>query len=219
MMVSTMKSNRISAMLEEGRTVLSDGAMGTMLFDAGLEFGDPPELWNVERPEAVNAIQSAYIQAGSQLLLTNTFGGSRYRLQQHGLQDRVHELNRAGAGNLKAAIDAVGSTALVAGDIGPSGEIMAPLGDLEFGDAVVAFAEQCTGLVDGGVDVIWIETLSSMEEMAAAVRGVQQVDGDIPIIATRTNNLQNMQVSLPNLHRHALLRSHLVLTINLVLLL
>ena len=137
----------------------------------------------MERPEAVNAIKSAYIQAGAQLLVTNTFGGTSYRLRQHGLQERVHELNRAAAANLRATIDAVGSTAMVAGNIGPSGEIMAPLGDLHFEDAVVSFAEQCTGLVDGGVDVIWIETLSSLDEMAAAVRGVQQVDADIPIVA------------------------------------
>lgn len=177
-----MSTNRLRAMLEECGTLLADGAMGTMLFEAGLEFGDPPELWNVERPEAVNAIQCAYIQAGAQLMLTNTFGGSRFRLRQHGLQERVHELNRAGAANLRASIDAVGSTALVAGDIGPSGEIMAPLGDLDFEDAVVAFAEQCGGLVAGGVDVIWIETLSSVDELAAAVRGVRQVDAEIPIV-------------------------------------
>ncbi len=183
-MVAATKANRLQAMLEECGTILADGAMGTMLFESGLEFGDPPELWNVERPEAVNAIQGAYIQAGAQLLLSNTFGGSRFRLRQHGLQKRTHELNRAGAANLRAAIDAVGSTALVAGDIGPSGEIMAPLGDLDFEDAVAGFAEQCGGLVAGGVDVIWIETLSSMEEMAAAVRGVRQIEAEIPIVAS-----------------------------------
>ena len=182
-MVVAMKADQLRDMLEDCGTLIADGAMGTMLFEAGLEFGDPPELWNVEQPESVNAIQSAYIQAGAQLLLTNTFGGSRFRLGQHGLQERTHELSRAGAANLRSTIDALGSTALVAGDIGPSGEIMEPLGELDFEDAVAGFAEQCGGLVAGGVDVIWIETMSSAEEMAAAVQGVRQVDLQIPIIA------------------------------------
>ncbi|MDP6225894.1 MAG: homocysteine S-methyltransferase family protein, partial [Anaerolineales bacterium] len=95
-------------MLEETGTLLADGAMGTMLFEAGLEFGYPPELWNVERPEVVKAIQRSYIQAGAQLLLTNTFGGSRFRLRQHGLRERVYELNRAGAANLRTEIEKAG---------------------------------------------------------------------------------------------------------------
>lgn len=178
-----MNANRLRAMFKKSGTLLADGAMGTMLFDAGLEFGDPPELWNVDRPEAVQVIQREYIKAGAQLLLTNTFGGSSFRLRQHSLQERVHELNRAGAANLRALIDAEDSNALVAGDIGPSGEIMAPLGDLEFEDALKAFAEQSGGLMAGGADVIWIETMSSVEEMDAAVRGVRQVDAEIPIMA------------------------------------
>ena len=181
-MTLSMKLNRLRDMLEEYGTLLTDGAMGTMLFEAGLEFGDPPELWNVEHPEVVNSIQSAYAHSGSHLLLTNTFGGSRFRLRQHGLQDRKHELNRSGAANLRGTIDALGMPCLVAGDIGPSGEIMAPLGELDFEDAVVGFAEQCDGLIEGGADLIWIETLSSLEEMTAAVLGVQQINPRIPII-------------------------------------
>ncbi len=179
-----MTAHRLRTMLEETGTLLADGAMGTMLFEAGLEFGYPPELWNVERPEVVKAIQRSYIQAGAQLLLTNTFGGSRFRLRQHGLRERVYELNRAGAANLRTEIEKAGSTALVAGDVGPSGEIMAPLGELEFDDAVVGFAEQSRGLVAGGADFIWIETLSAVEELRAAVNGVRKADAEIPIVAT-----------------------------------
>jgi 5-methyltetrahydrofolate--homocysteine methyltransferase len=171
-------------MVEGSDTVLADGAMGTMLFEAGLVFGDPPELWNLERSEVVSSIQRAYVQAGAQLLLTNTFGGSRFRLRQHGLHERVHELNRAGAANLRTEIEKAGSNALVAGDVGPSGEIMAPLGELEFEDAVAGFTEQCGGLVAGGVDFIWIETMSAVEELRAAVSGVRKADAEIPIIAT-----------------------------------
>lgn len=181
-MKATNNVNRLQGMLEKHSTLLTDGAMGTMLFEAGLEFGDPPELWNIERADVVNSIQSAYVQAGAHLLLTNTFGGSSFRLRQHGLQDRQYELNRFGAANLKNTIESLDSTSLVAGDIGPSGEIMAPLGDLEFEEAVAGFAEQCDGLIEGGVDLIWIETLSSMEEMEAAVLGVKQINSDIPII-------------------------------------
>ncbi|HJO33654.1 MAG: betaine--homocysteine S-methyltransferase [Anaerolineales bacterium] len=179
-----MTAHRLRAMVEGSDTVLADGAMGTMLFEAGLVFGDPPELWNLERSEVVSSIQRAYVQAGAQLLLTNTFGGSRFRLRQHGLHERVHELNRAGAANLRTEIEKAGSNALVAGDVGPSGEIMAPLGELEFEDAVAGFTEQCGGLVAGGVDFIWIETMSAVEELRAAVSGVRKADAEIPIIAT-----------------------------------
>ena len=179
-----MTAHRLRTILEGSGTLLADGATGTMLFEAGLEFGEPPELWNVERPEVVGSIQRAYVQAGAQLLLTNTFGGSRFRLRQHGLRERVYELNRAGAANLRTEIEKAGSTALVAGDVGPSGEIMAPLGELEFEDAVAGFTEQCGGLVAGGVDFLWIETMSAVEELRAAVSGVRKADAEIPIIAT-----------------------------------
>src|SRR5262245_54802722 len=103
--------------------LLADGAMGTMLFEAGLQFGDPPEAWNVMHPDVIRSIQRGYLDAGSQILLTNTFGGSRFRLGMHNLQSRVDELNRTAAILLRAEVDAAGGQALVAGDIGPSGEI------------------------------------------------------------------------------------------------
>ncbi len=166
--------------------ILADGAMGTMLFEAGLQFGDPPEVWNVAHPDIIRGIHRGYLEAGSQILLTNTFGGSRFRLGMHNLQGRVAELNRTAAIILRAEVEAAGGHALVAGDIGPSGEIFAPLGTLEYADGVEGFAEQAAALVAGGVDIIWIETMSALEEMAAAVEGVRRASADIPIITTMT---------------------------------
>jgi 5-methyltetrahydrofolate--homocysteine methyltransferase len=158
--------------------------MGTQLFEAGLEFGDPPEAWNVQYPDRVRAIHRAYLAAGSRIVLTNTFGGSRFRLAMHNLQDRVVEFNQAAAVNLRAEVSAHGGAALVAGDIGPSGEILAPLGTLEYADAVDGFSEQAGALVDGGVDVLWIETMSHLDEVRAAIEGARRASPTTPIIVT-----------------------------------
>jgi len=160
--------------------------MGTMLFAAGLQFGDPPEVWNLSHPDVVRRIQRGYLEAGSRILLTNTFGGNRLRLGLHGLQDRVAELNRTAAILARAEVDAAGGRALVAGDIGPSGEIVAPLGTLAYEVAVDAFAEQAAALVAGGVDLIWIETMSDLQEIRAAIEGVRRTASGIPVIATMT---------------------------------
>jgi 5-methyltetrahydrofolate--homocysteine methyltransferase len=166
--------------------ILADGAMGTMLFEAGLQFGDPPEVWNVAHPDRVRAIQRAYLAAGSQILLTNTFGGNRFRLGMHNLQARVPELNRTAAILARAEVEAAGGRAVVAGDIGPSGEILAPVGTLEYADAVEGFAEQAEALIAGGADVIWIETMSALEEVQAAMEGARRASAEIPIITTMT---------------------------------
>jgi len=160
--------------------------MGTMLFEAGLQFGEPPERWNVDHPERVQAVHQAYLQAGSRILLTNTFGGNRWRLSLHKLEGRARELVEAGARNTRAAVEAAGGRALVAGDIGPSGSLLAPLGELEEAEAVTGFAEQAEALLAGGADVIWIETMSDLGEVAAAVRGVRQASSDVPILTTMT---------------------------------
>jgi 5-methyltetrahydrofolate--homocysteine methyltransferase len=178
--------NKLEALLNSNPIVMADGAMGTMLFEAGLTFGDPPEVWNVTHPDVVRGIHRGYIDAGSKLILTNTFGGNRFRLGMHNLQSRVHELNRTAAIILRAEVDVAGTGALVVGDIGPSGEILSPLGTLEYEDAVAGFAEQAEALVAGGVDVIWIETMSALEEIQAAVEGVRRASPDIPIITTMT---------------------------------
>ena len=172
-----------SELLAQPGVILADGAMGTMLMANGLAFGNSPELWNVDEPQRVEEIHAAYVQAGARILLTNTFGGNRFRLQLHNLQERAAELNRAAA---RLAREAAGGAALVAGDIGPSGGILAPLGELEPEAAVAGFAEQAAALVEGGVDVIWLETMSSLEEMRAAFDGVRRASADIPIITTMT---------------------------------
>src|SRR6478736_392739 len=180
------ENRRWRELLAEGGPILADGAMGTMLFAAGLQFGDPPETWNVAHPEVVRRIHRGYLDAGSRIVMTNTFGGNRLRLRLHGLDPRVSELNRTAAILLRAEVDAAGGHALVAGDIGPTGEIMAPLGTLDEDEAVDVFAQQAAALVAGGVDLIWIETMSHLSEIGAAIRGARRASAQIPIIATMT---------------------------------
>ena len=168
--------------IETNRFVLGDGAMGTMLQQMGLTSGGAPELWNVERPDIIRKIYQSYVDAGSQIIETNTFGGTRYRLALHNLQDRVHELNYAGAA---LARDVAGQEVFVAGSMGPTGELLQPVGELAFEDAVDAFAEQAAALAEGGVDFFLIETMSDLNEVRAAVEGCQRVS-DLPIAATMT---------------------------------
>jgi 5-methyltetrahydrofolate--homocysteine methyltransferase len=177
---------RWDAVVRTGTTTLADGAMGTMLFASGLQFGDPPEIWNLTQPDVIRRIQRGYLDAGSRILLTNTFGGNRLRLSLHGNDRRVAELNQMAALLLRAEADAIDGTALVAGDIGPTGSIMTPIGTLDFAEAVDVFAEQAAALVAGGVDLIWIETMSDLEEIRAAIEGVRQVAPSIPLITTMT---------------------------------
>ncbi len=179
-------SARFRELLDGGGPVMADGAMGTMLFQNGLQFGDPPEVWNLTQPEIIRRVQRGYLDAGSQIIMTNTFGGNRLRLALHGLSERVDELNRTAAILARAEVRASGDTALVAGDIGPSGEIVAPLGTLDYDIAVDVFREQAASLVAGGVDLIWIETMSDLNEIKAAVEGVRQAAPGIALITTMT---------------------------------
>jgi 5-methyltetrahydrofolate--homocysteine methyltransferase len=172
-------------LLEAGGPILADGAMGTMLMANGLEFGDPPEVWNVEHPDVIRRIQRGYLEAGAQVILTNTFGGNRPRLELHGNQDRVDPLNRTAAVLARLEAEAADHPALVAGDIGPSGQIMATLGGtLTPEGARDAFAEQAAALAGGRVDLFWIETMSDLAEAVAAVEGARQAAPNLPIIAT-----------------------------------
>lgn len=182
----TIARERWAALLAGGGPILADGAMGTMLFAAGLQFGDPPEMWNLTQPDVVRRVHRGYIDAGSKIVLTNTFGGNRLRLSLHGNERRVAEFNQMAAIVLRAELDAAGSDALMAGDIGPSGAIMAPLGTLDPAEAVDVFAEQAQALVAGGVDLIWIETMSDLAEVKAAIDGVRRVAPELPLIATMT---------------------------------
>ncbi len=176
----------IESILAESPYILADGAMGTMLFAGGLEHGGAPELWNVEHPDRVAAVHRAYLEAGSQLLLTNTFGANRLRQSLHGYQSRVSEFNRAASQLLRQVIAESGKEAVVAGDIGPTGGVLQPYGEMSYQEAVDAFAEQASALIEGGVDLIWTETMADLEEVRAAVEGIRQVSADIPVITTMT---------------------------------
>ena len=188
--------NRLSALLDgpdvHSGPVLVDGGMGTLLQDNGLDDGGAGELWNVDRPEVIRGCHEAYAAAGARILTTNTFGGTRPRLQMHGLEDRVHELNRAAASLAREVADEHGI--LVAGDLGPTGELLEPLGSLTAADAQALFEEQLRGLRDGGIDVVLIETMSDLGEVQAAVAAARSVVPDLPVIATLSfdTNLRTM---------------------------
>lgn len=175
---------KIKAMLDGRDVLLADGAMGTNLFALGLETGDAPEQWNRIHPERVRTVHRDFIEAGSDIILTNSFGGNRYRLALHNFQNDAVELNRLAAELARECADAVERPVLVAGSLGPTGEILAPVGPLSREDAILAFREQAEGLAAGGADLLWIETISSFEEMEAAVIGAS--DAGLPIVATMT---------------------------------
>jgi 5-methyltetrahydrofolate--homocysteine methyltransferase len=178
--------NQLEVLLHQEEIILADGAMGTMLFAAGLAPGEPPQLWNIEHPQKVALVHKHYLEAGSTLFLTNTSGANCFRMSKLDLQVPIYDLNLAEARILRSEIDKAGGTALAAGDIDPSGQILVPYGNLTFEEAKVGFAEQATGLVDGGVDVVWIETMVDLEEARAAIEGVRDVSREIPILTTMT---------------------------------
>ncbi len=175
--------NRFERLLSSSDVVILDGAMGTMLMARGLQAGEAPERMNMEHPEIVAEIHREYIQAGSNIVLTNTFGANRFRLKRHGLDNQVREINLTAARLARQVADEFGEDVVVAGDIGPTGEMMKPLGTLTFEDAKQAFAEQAAALSSGGVDVIWIETMSDVNEVKAAIEGVKSVTR-LPIVAS-----------------------------------
>lgn len=158
----------LASLLDTGRPVLADGATGTNYFGMGLGPGEPPELWNVDHPDRVSALHGAFVAAGADIVLTNTFGCNRHRLALHGAADRAREL-AARAAEIAGVVAATAHRpVVVAGSVGPTGELMVPLGPLGFDDAVEAFTEQMEGLREGGADLAWIETKSSPDEMRAA---------------------------------------------------
>ncbi len=178
--------------LEKG-ILISDGAMGTMLQGKGLTDGGAPELWNVENPTAIEEVLEEYAAAGANLITTNTFGGTRGRLQMHGLEDRLFELNKAGAEIARKVADRHPGC-FVMGDVGPSGELMEPMGTMTIDEAKALFADQIKALVAGGVDAILIETMSDLQEVEAAVKAAKEVAPDLPVIVTFSfdTNLRTM---------------------------
>jgi 5-methyltetrahydrofolate--homocysteine methyltransferase len=158
----------LQTLLAEGPPLLADGATGTNLFAMGLTSGDSPELWNVEHPDRIESLHQAFVDAGADIILTNTFGGNRRRLMLHGLEACAREINRLAAQNARKVADGASRPVVVAGSVGPTGDLIAPLGPLSEDEAVDVFVEQIEGLSEGGADVVWIETMSAAEEIRAA---------------------------------------------------
>ena len=174
--------NILQQQIDEKGYLLADGATGTNLFAMGLTSGDAPELWNTDEPEKIRALYRSFIDAGSDIVLTNSFGGNRYRLKLHNAQSRVHELNSKAASIALEEAKKESRKVIVAGSMGPSGELIQPLGELSIEDCEQAFFEQGQALVDGGADVLWIETMSAQDEMEAAIRGAARTGH--PVVAT-----------------------------------
>src|SRR5271166_1154744 len=174
----------LQTLLAEGRPLLADGATGTNLFAMGLASGETPELWNAAHPDRIKALHQAFVDAGADVILTNSFGGNRRRLALHGLEARARELNRLAARNARAVTDAAGRRVVVAGSVGPTGDIFAPLGPLGEDEAVDVFVEQIEGLKEGGADVVWIETMSAAEEISAAALAAAKIGMPFTITAS-----------------------------------
>ncbi len=168
--------SKLSEMLKEKPFLLADGATGTNLFEMGLTSGMAPEIWNLELKENILALHSSFIDAGSDLLVTNSFGASARRLHLHDLEKRVHEINARAAELAARAARGADRDILIAGSVGPTGDLFAPLGELTYDQAVEVFVEQIRGLKDGGADVAWIETMSAQEEIDAAIEAAVLVD-------------------------------------------
>jgi 5-methyltetrahydrofolate--homocysteine methyltransferase len=177
-------SNLLTRLLEQKDVVVADGAMGTNLFLLGLGKGDNGAAWNIERADAVKSIHRSFVDAGSDILLTNTFGANRIRLALHHLEHRAREFNLAGARIAREVAAGAGRPIVVAGDIGPIGDVLEPLGTRTVKEAEDAFHEQAQALKEGGVDIAWIETMFADNELDAAIRAVQRVGLDY--VATMT---------------------------------
>lgn len=176
-----MTSNAFLNRLKSGRVFVADGATGTNLQARGLAQGMASEQWVVENPEAIMQLHRDFVAAGSNLLLTSTFGGTPLRLEHCGLQQRTAEVNRRAAELARAAGN--GAAVLVGGSMGPTGHLFEPLGPLSRADAVAAYAEQARGLAQGGVDVLVIETMFDMGEATAAMEGARS-QTNLPIVCS-----------------------------------
>jgi len=165
----------------KSRPLVSDGAMGTMLQQNGLSAGHCPEEWNISHPDVISSIHKNYYEAGADIVETNTFGGNLYRLNHNGFENRIYEFNKAGAEIAKSVCPA---GKYVAGSVGPTGEFLQPLGLATISDLENAFEEQIRGLIDGGVDILFIETMSYIEEINAAISAAQKIDKNLSLVAS-----------------------------------
>jgi methionine synthase I (cobalamin-dependent) len=175
-----MAGRDLGARIQEGLFLL-DGAMGTQLFARGVEPGGCNDWLNVEAPDMVMAIHRAYFDAGSDAVLTNTFGANRYALARHGYADKAFKINKAGA---RVARKAAGDKRYVLGDIGPTGDFLEPLGTLRAGQVREAFVEQVKGLREGGVDGFIIETMTALDELTLAIEAARSAGGGLPVLAS-----------------------------------
>ena len=172
----------LETLLSEKKLLLADGATGTNFMDMGLEPGFPPDLWNVSHPEKPEALHQMFVDAGSDIILTNTFGANGPRLKLHKAENETYEINKAGAEVAGTVAERADRHVVVAGSVGPTGELFEPMGEMTMDSAKAAFHEQMRGLKDGGVDVIWIETMSAAEEITAACEAA--IELDIPFVFT-----------------------------------
>ncbi len=175
-------SDLLQKMLSERPWLLADGATGTNFFAVGLPTGHAPELWNLDEPDKVRDQYRAFVDAGADIILTNSFGGTRNRLKLHQAEDRVAELNAAAARLAREVAGQAERDVVVAGSMGPTGEMYMPLGDLTMAQGTAAYAEQAKALAEGGVDILWIETIYSFEELTAAVTGARATG--LPVVCT-----------------------------------
>ena len=169
--------------LSSGDILVADGAMGTMLMEHGLDAGQPPESFNLKQGDVLERIAEEYLNAGADILQTNTFGASRLKLSQYGLDKNVEQINR----NAVLAVKRVSpGTAYVSGSCGPTGKLLKPYGDTDPKTMVDAFREQASALIDAGVDLICVETMTDLQEAIYAIKGVRRVSSSIPVLATMT---------------------------------
>ena len=174
--------NTFEQLLADKEVLLADGATGTNLFAQGLQSGDPPEFWNLDEMAKIKAHYRSFVEAGSDIILTNTFGANSYRLKLHKAESRVSELNVAAVKLAQEVIAESNRKVAIAGSIGPTGEIFEPIGTLSVDDAFKAFKDQCDALHKAGADVLWIETMSSTEEIIVAVQAAQTTG--LPVVYT-----------------------------------
>lgn len=168
-------SEKLQKLLDTQGWILTDGATGTNLFNMGLEAGEAPEMWNEWHPDRISKLYQGAVDAGSDMFLTNSFGGNAARLKLHNAQGRARELSRIAAEIGREVADKAGRDVIVAGSMGPTGDIMLPVGTLSHADAVEIFEEQAVGLMEGGADVLWVETISAPEEYAAAAEAIGNI--------------------------------------------
>lgn len=157
-------------LMQQKPLLLADGATGTNFMNMGLEPGFPPDLWNVSEPDKPRTLHQQFVEAGSDIILTNTFGANAPRLKLHNAQDETYAVNKAGAEIAGEVAEAADHPVVVAGSVGPTGELFEPMGEMTMESAIAAFTTQIEGLRDGGADVIWIETMSAVEEIRAAAQ-------------------------------------------------